>query len=146
MLDANIAKVGYDATFTLDAFGKPKVIEEIDVVKNTILYVLFSKPGQYPSIPDIGLDISNMLYAFYDDIDEDELKQEIISQCGALGIFFEKGNIQIRKIKYHNQPSLMIHIEGERSSQNYHEKDLRKYQIGITFNELQEMIYNVASS
>nr|DAX41735.1 MAG TPA: hypothetical protein [Caudoviricetes sp.] len=118
------------------------------MMTNVLMFVLFTKPGQYPSLPNIGLDIESLLYSFFDEIDESDLKTKIVSQCTALGWYFEKGNINIRKVMYHKKPSLMIHIEGNEelpddvSSGN----NLERYQIGITFNELNQLIYNIAKS
>lgn len=144
----SIAKPGYDGAFELDPFGNPKLVSEIEMMANVLMFVLFTKPGQYPSLPNIGLDIESLLYSFFDEIDESDLKTKIVSQCTALGLYFEKGNINIRKVMYHKKPSLMIHIEGNEelpddvSSGN----NLERYQIGITFNELNQLIYNIAKS
>lgn len=143
----NPTSLGYDVTFSLDAFGKPKIRSEIELIKNTVLFVLFSKPGQYPSLPNIGLDIGSLLYSFYDEIDNNDLKSKIASQCNALGFYFDNGNIDVRKTIYRGKPSLMIHIEGnETLPSGYNSKDnSNKYLIGITFNELDKMIYNISN-
>lgn len=148
MLDSSITKLGYDAAFGVDAFGKPRIISEAELIKNVVMFVLFAKPGQYPSIPTIGLDIQTLLYSFYDEIDNDDLRDKIISQCGALNVYFTRGNITVRKLIYRGKPSLMIHIEGTESlPDGYNNTDTpNKYQIGITFDELNQMIYNISSS
>lgn len=148
MLDPNIAKLGYDVAFGLDDFGKPLLKSEAALMKNVILFVLFSRPGQYPSLPNIGLDIQSLLYSFYDEIDNNDLKAKIIAQCTALGTYFDSNNIIVRKIIYRNKPSLMIHIEGTDTTlpTGYTVKsDTEKYQIGITFDELDQMIYNISA-
>ena len=149
MLDINITKLGYDASFALDGFGKARIRSEAELIKNVVLFVLFAKPGQYPSLPNIGLDIQTLLYSFYDEINNNELRDKLISQCGALGTYFDRGNINIRKTIYRNKPSLMIHIDCDESlpiGYNSVSSDSNKYQIGITFNELNQMIYNVSSA
>ena len=147
MLDQNIMKLGFDASFELDGFGKPKIFSEVELIKNVVLFVLFSKPGQYPSLPNIGLDIQNLLYSFYDEIDNSELKNKIISQCNALGTYFNNGVLNVRKTMYRNKPSLMIHIEGtDELPTTYNRTNPNRYQIGITFDMLNQMIYNISSS
>ena len=42
MLDANISKLGYDGAFALDKFGKAKITSEAELIKNVVLFVLFS--------------------------------------------------------------------------------------------------------
>ena len=137
------SRIGYDGTFELDAFAKPRIRNESELVKNTLLYILFSKPGQYPSLPFIGLDIENLLYSLYDDLDVTQLADDIIYQCAALGVYFKNGTINIKKTKYENKPSLMIHIETYHSDDVTKSAKAQRYQIGLTFNELNDMIYNV---
>ena len=137
--------LGFDTTFELDEFARPRIRGEGELLKNLVLFILFTKPGQYPSIPFIGLDISNLLYSFYDDIDTNDLADEIRKQCVALGRYFDNGTINIRKIRYRNKPSMMIHIEAPMATtvmaDNYEESN--RYQIGITFDELNNLIYNI---
>ena len=142
MLDTNIAKLGYDASFALDGFGRARIRGEAELIKNAILFVLFSKPGQYPSLPNIGLDIQNKLYSFYNEINNNDLRDQIVSQCSALGTYFDKGIINVRKVMYRNQPSLMIHIDCSETLPDGYAvvDDTSKYQIGITFDELNQMI------
>ena len=142
---AGMYELGLDTTFELDKFAKPRLREESELIKNTVLYILFTKKGQYPSLPHIGMDIENLLYSFYDDINESSIVDELISQCAALGRYVNDGTIIIRKIKYKNQPSLMIHIESSPIDTilNQEESNSSRFQIGITFDELNHMIYNV---
>lgn len=147
MIDPNMTRIGYDATFELNDFSQPRIRSEIEVIKNVILFVLFSKPGQYPSLPYIGLDIQSLLYSFYDEINDNDLQEQIVDQCNALGVYFDKGIINVRKLIYRQKPSLLIHIEGqEKYPSNYMNSipNIEKYQIGITLNELDQMIYNIS--
>lgn len=144
----DITKPGYDGSFELDPFGNPRLISEIEMMKNIVMFVLFSKPGQYPSLPDIGMDIESLLYSFFDEIDVTDLRNKIVAQCNALGWYFERGNINIRKVKYRGKPSLMIHIEGteELPEDITTSNKLERYQIGLTYNDLNQLIYNVAKT
>ncbi len=149
----NGPKLGYDGTFKLNEFSQPKVISEIELVKNVLLYVLFTKPGQYPSLPNIGMDIETLLYSFYDELDTNDLTKDICAQCNALGFYFNNGTIQIKKIKYQNIPSLIIYVEGTEIfpdsaiylSDVNNQLNSNKYMIGITFDELNKMVYNVSN-
>lgn len=148
----SVAQIGYDTTFELDDFGRPRLRSPGELLKNVLLTVLFYKPGQYPSIPTLGLNIGQMLLTFFDEIKEEELKDLIVSQCGALGVFFNSGQILIRKIRYRGKPSLMIHVETasddlfqkDRVDSNLAPEDSPRFLIGITFDELNEMIYNIS--
>jgi hypothetical protein len=145
MIDPNIASLGYDGSFEVDSFVKPRLKSETEIIKDVILFILFTKPGQYPSLPNIGLDIQSMLYSFYDELDDNDLKNQIIRQCNVLGTYFDNGTINIKKIIYKNKPSLLIFIQYESSMDHTNSSDDNKdlYQIGITFDELDHMIYNI---
>ena len=137
---------GYDVTFELNEFDEPRLRSEMEVIKDSLLFILFSKPGQYPSLPQIGLDLQSELYFNYDHFDVNEFKNRLIEQCNELGTYINSGTIAIRKIKYKDQPSLLIYMEGtEKFPAGY--KTLsgseKKYYIGITFDELQNMITNI---
>ena len=57
-----------DPTFGLNNFNQTKVLSETETLVNNILMVLFGKPGFYPSIPALGMNIGQYLYNFADDI------------------------------------------------------------------------------
>lgn len=143
----NPSNIGYDLTFDLNEFDQPKIRSEIETIKNVMLYILFSKPGQYPSLPNIGLDIQSILYSFYDELDPEELKLKLTEQCSILGYYIRRGSIDIRKTMFRKKPSLLIHIEGTETYPDGYMKDLYnnsdRYLIGITFDEMNNMIYNI---
>lgn len=137
----------YDVTFDLNEFGKPRICSNIETIKNALLFILTTKPGQYPSLPMIGLEIENLLYSFYDEIDEKEIENQIVQQCKHLGVFFQNSTIMIKKIKYHDQPSLLINIQGIEDFPLSYMTDKKgnevRYMIGITFDELGKMLFNI---
>lgn len=139
--------IGYDGTFELNEFNQAKISSEIETAKNALLFILYAKPGQYPSLPFIGLDLESILFSFYDELDIDDLKNKIAEQCKMLGIYIHNNVIDIKKTKYQGQPSLMIHIEGLELYPNGYMADSvgnsTKYLIGITYNDLGKMIYNI---
>lgn len=141
--------VGYDAAFGLNEFQQPKIMSEIEVVKNVFLTVLFGKRGQYPSLPMIGMDLGSRLYSQYDEIDCSNLSDEVIEQCSALGVYLHANAIQIRKERYRGQPSLLIQISGKESYPSGYMRDTTKvtngYRIGITYDDLNRMLYSVST-
>lgn len=142
--------LGYDTTFELNEFSQPRLRSEMEVIKDTILFILFATPGQYPSLPFIGLDIKTMLYSFYDEFDVNDLKEKLIDQCNALGTFFDAGIISIMKTKYKNEPSLLINIEGKESYPSTYMRDTvdstDRYMIGITYDQFKEMVVSINST
>lgn len=142
--------VGYDCAFELNEFNEPKIYSELETIKNVLMTILFAKPGQYPSLPQIGIDIESYLYKFYDDIDISELQQKLITQCEALGVYISNGAINIRKTIYRDQPSLIITISGTETFPSSYKCDKlvtdKNILIGITYNEMKQMIYNIRST
>lgn len=131
--------MGYDLTFDVNDFNEPKLMSEIETVKNVLLFVLFAKPGQYPSLPKIGMDIEQYLYSFYDELDENDLKSQIVSQCQLLDQYISDSTIEIKKEMYKGQPSLIINVNGTIAyPQTYKWNRTEQYpgfQIGITIDE-----------
>lgn len=152
MMNFDVVQLGNDVTFELDDFHRPRLRGEAEIVKNVLLYILFSKPGQYPSLPHIGMNIQEKLYSFYDEINEIGLRDQIVSQCRALHVYFDDGTIALRKVKYRGKPSLIINVSTSSYDNHIREDldDIREsnqstFLIGITFNEMNEMIYNIGA-
>ena len=138
--------IGYDTTFELSEFKKPRIRSEVETAKNVILFILFAKKGQYPSLPMIGMDIESLLFSFYDEIDCDGMKNEIIEQCAALKFYFESSILSIKKMIYKDMPSLVISISGKESYPPNYMRDhiaTNSYIIGISFDKLNRLIYGV---
>lgn len=144
-----VGSIGFDTTFELNEFNEPRIRSEIETLKDVLLFVLFAKPGQYPSLPQIGMDIGSELYEFYDEIDIDDFKSQLIEQCEMLGTYISAGSINIQKLIYKDQPSMIIDVQGsETFPAGYkHDQigDSSRYMIGITYDELNNMIYSVNS-
>ena len=145
-------QVGLDCTFELDEFSKPKVCSESETIKNALMFILFSKPGQYPSIPFLGLNIQEMLYSYYDEFTETELEEKLITQCNALGPYFQSGDVAVKKMMYRNMPSLIIHVSttmGDVSVakhvENYRNDRNLEFFIGLSVTELNELLFNINS-
>lgn len=146
-INKTLGTIGFDTTFELSEFNEPRIRSEMETIKNTLLFILLSKPGAYPSLPQIGLDIETALYDYYDELDIADLKTKIIEQCAILGAYISAGTIDIRKLIYKNQPSLIIHIEGSEVFPASYKNDQvgrsDRFMIGITFDDLKELIYSV---
>lgn len=142
--------LGLDATFELDHFQRPRLRDENELIKNTLLFILFMVPGQYPSIPSLGLNLREQLYSYYDELDPETLKKDIVNNCTALQLSFDIGKINVRKMLYRGRPSLIIYISTDSNDgwaedfiSSERKRTQREYYIGITLNELNEIIYNI---
>ncbi len=57
----------YDVALDYDSMYKPKILSSFESGIDMILTLLFMKPGQYPSIPELGIDIESYLFEYSDD-------------------------------------------------------------------------------
>lgn len=143
----NEVTIGYDPCFELNEFNEPRLKSEIELTKDIVLFICLSTPGQYPSLPYIGLDLQSILYSHFDEISERDIQEKLIAQCQALNHPIKDGNVSIKKTVYKGVNSLLIHIEGTESYPNGYKRDgnngTTAYLIGITLDELKKLIYNV---
>lgn len=90
--------MGLDPTMNLDNFGRPKVISETETLVNNILMILFGRPGFYPSIPDLGMDIGKYIYNFEEDVSTEEIKNALSLQCEEFSPSINAGDIDVMKV------------------------------------------------
>lgn len=77
--------LGYDVLMECDGYNKPKVISTFELCVNAILTLLKMKPGQYPSIPELGIDIEKYLHEYADDPNvPNEILNKLYDQCNRL--------------------------------------------------------------
>ena len=70
-----------------DSTYKPKVISTFEMCVNTIITLLYMKPGQYPSIPELGIDIESYLHEYADDPNiPSEIKNKLTDQCNRIEV------------------------------------------------------------
>ena len=99
-----------DPQFGVDSYNRAKVLNESQTIVYNILTVLFGKPGFYPSIPSLGMNIQQYLYTFEDDFDINFLKSKLAAQCKDFIEQIQDGSFDIIKSTYNNQPLLVFVI------------------------------------
>lgn len=92
----------------LNAFNKAKYKNETETIAKAFLNLLFGKPGYFPSMPNLGLNIQSRLYSFWDEVDENMLKAEIITQCKVFQSYVDDGSLDVKKTSYNKEPLLLI--------------------------------------
>lgn len=79
--------LNYDILLDTDSFYKPKVIGSFDLIINSIIMLLYMKPGQYPSIPELGINIESYLHEYSDDANiPNKIQSLLYDQCNRLDI------------------------------------------------------------
>lgn len=104
--------VFYEPAFGLDSFGKPLVYEDWKAVARSIIIVLFGKPGFYPSIPQLGMHIQDLLYERLDEIDTDQLRAMLAYQLSVFSEIIQSDDMKIvtRELPGSNIPVLIFAI------------------------------------
>ena len=97
-----------EPNFGLDDFGKAKYLNETEALAHAILNLLFGKPGYFPSMPNLGINIQSILYSFWDEINVDQLKAEIVDQCQSFSEYIKTGELDVIKTYNNGQPLLLI--------------------------------------
>ena len=90
-----MSKVFYEPAFGLDSFRKPLVYEDWQVVAQSIIIVLFGRPGFYLSIPQLGVHIQDLMYEKLDDIDTDNLRGILAHQLEVFSDIIQSDDMKI---------------------------------------------------
>ena len=129
--------LGYDVLLDTDSMYKPKVISSFEMVVNTIITLLMMKPGQYPSIPDLGLNIEQYLFDYSNNPNLiNKLQASLYDQMNQLDISGVSVEFYI-DITSEGIPALLITITGN----DYICYGLKsnKVIIGISYSKLNEV-------
>lgn len=101
---------GVEPCFGINAFNKPKYKNETETLASSILNLLLGKPGYFPSMPNLGIHIQDLIYQFWDEIDENVIKAKIVAQCSAFSEYIDTGELDVIKSTYNGDPLLLVVI------------------------------------
>jgi hypothetical protein len=124
-----------DPVFGVNDFNRPKILNEDETYVNNLLMLLFGKPGFYPSIPHLGMDISSELYKFEDEIDINRIKADLSYQCVDFLPLIQEGEIEIFTTTYKGRTMLIIQLP------IIHRKKTSTLTVGVTINDKGQLIY-----
>lgn len=133
--------LGYDVLFDTDEMYKPKIISTFEMCVNSILTLLRMKPGQYPSIPELGIDVEQYLHEYSDDKKiAMTIQRQLSEQLSALD--YTGINIDVfNDVMPDGKPALVIRVRGT-DTLTYHMK-LEDVVIGITYDTLGQLYTRV---
>lgn len=120
-----------EPTFGIDEFRKPNVLKGWEAMVQTLLIILFGKPGFYPSIPDLGMDIHQYRYMDFDELNTEMIKTELLYQYPLL----EDGSVDVRKAIRNDNPVLLFVINVTNETKQ------SKVLVGVELGE-NELIYH----
>lgn len=79
--------LNYDVVLDSDSMYKPKVLSSFELGINSVLMLLLMKPGQYPSIPELGIDIESYLFEYEENVKLPSIiKEKLLNQCNRLNV------------------------------------------------------------
>ena len=129
-------KLAVDPQFGVDSYNRAKVLNESQTIVKNILTLLFGKPGFYPSIPQLGMNISQYLYSFEDEFDVNHIKSQLASQCKDFVDVISDGSFDVIKSEYKGQPLLIFVIPMTIASAS------NNLLLGVTMSENGEFKFN----
>lgn len=129
-----------DPVYGVNHFNQTKVLSESETLINNILMILFGKPGFYPSIPYLGMDIEGYLYMLEDEVNPVEIKAQLASQCREFLPNIKDGSMDVYTTNYKDHlmlifelPILIDTVETVLS-------------LGVTVNDKGEMVYTFVAN
>lgn len=124
-----------DPVYGVNDFNRPKILNEDETYVNNLLMILFGKPGFFPSLPYLGMDISSELYKFEDEVDINRIKSDLSYQCIDFLPLIQEGEIEIFTTTYKGRTMLIIQLP------IIHRKKTSTLTVGVTINDKGQMIY-----
>ena len=126
-----------DPAFGKNSFNKPKFYNESQTIANNIMTILLGRPGFYPSMPELGMDIRNLLYKPLDEINPDAIKAKLVQQCSQFMTAVRNGTFDVQIIAYKNRPMIIfiIPVTVDRTD--------KRLAIGVTTNQDGKVMYQV---
>lgn len=125
-----------DPTFETNSFNRPKVLTEKESYVRSVLMLLFGKPGFFPSIPQLGIDIQRYMYLREDEINVDEIKTLLSSQCRDFLPDLRDGTFDVLVTTYKGQLYLLFVLP------TVDDKPERRLVLGITTDKDGNISYN----
>lgn len=133
--------LGYDVLLDVDGLYKPRVISTFELAVNAILTLLVMKPGQYPSIPELGIDIESYLFEYADDqMIPAKIKEKLQNQCNRLDITGLDYDVYIDQLN-DGTNALVITIQGTDVTYVNGKRENRpiKLLVGISYDKLNQV-------
>lgn len=129
-----------DPTYGVNNFNKAKVLSEEETYVHNLLAILLGKPGFYPSIPYLGMDIQRELYKFEDEIDTDKLKAAVVSQCSDFLPLVKNGDFDVITTNYNGETILIFQLPVIINNNNI------ALAVGVTLNSKGQLVYQFTAN
>jgi hypothetical protein len=125
-----------EPTFGQDDYRRPNILENTEVVIQSILMVLFGKPGCFPSIPELGMNIQQYRVSRFDSDDVENIKAQLSYQCALIRESVITDDITVKYAQVKGKYVLFIAIPVSTAN------DPKSVLIGISEGEDGNAVYN----
>lgn len=125
-----------DVGYGLDDFQRMKVYSESESIARYILTILLTRPGNYPGLPHIGLNVKQLLYDDLNEFNATSLKEQIYNQCSALLPHIVGDDVYAGLIEYNGTTFLLIRVSVEVNSK------MQKINYAFYQDELRELKFD----
>lgn len=126
-----------DPAFGVNNFETAKYYDETQTIANNIMMLLQGRPGFFPSIPTLGMNIRQLLYKPIDEIDTTALKVELVKQCSEFITQVRDGTFDVQIALVHNRPLIVFIIPVTISKAD------QQLAIGVSTNSKGETVYKI---
>lgn len=133
---AVVIENGKDPTLGVNNFNETKILSVSETYARNLLVLLLGRPGFYPSQPELGMDIEQYLYQFFDEINVEEIKAKLILQCEDFLPEIDSGDFDVYKTEYNGNPMLIFQLPV------VIDRNTLSMALGVTINAKGELIYN----
>ena len=99
---------GREIAFTTDKYNNPVYLSKRESLAQIILNALFLKPGNIPSHPERGVDITKVLNKTSDSINELQLLETLKNTCGKDLVSDEIESLSIQMVQYDNKDIALL--------------------------------------
>lgn len=97
-----------EPAFGQNNFRKPKLLTGYEVILQSVLMILFGKPGCYPSIPELGMNIQQYRMQNLDTLRVSELEATLRYQCGIMRDGWVSSELSIVKVQTDDRNELLL--------------------------------------
>lgn len=125
-----------DPAFGVDEFDQMKIYPSDETIVRNLLLILFGKPGFYPSIPSLGMNIQQYLYSFEDNMDTTLIKAKLAYQCKDFLPLIQDGSMDIYTTRSKGNPVLVFALPV------IHDNTYATLVLGVTILNSGEMQFN----
>lgn len=97
-----------EPAFGQNKFRKSLVLTGYEVILQSVLMILFGKPGCYPSIPELGMNIQQYRMQKLDTLKVGEIESTLRYQCGIMREGWINSELSVVKVQTDDRNEMLL--------------------------------------